>query len=56
MTEKEFLEELKTYIEDVEVKMSMEWGSGDLSDELIRKGLMPEVYTEVVNRLDAVKE
>lgn len=48
---KQFLEEVKSYIEEQDRKGENEWGEGRALDALIEKNLMPEIYEEVVKML-----
>ena len=53
MTNKEFLENLKNYIEKMEVDLENSCeGVGISLDYLITQGKMPEIYTEVLRRLN----
>ena len=45
---KELLDEIITYIEDCEVQIDGEWGSGGTLSELIRDNVMPELYTKLL--------
>ena len=51
MSDKEFLEAIKLYIEEQEVVSDGEWGYARSLDELIVDGVMPEIYSEVIRRL-----
>jgi hypothetical protein len=52
MNNKDFLIALKDYIEKVELQIEGEWGGGRSLAKLISKGEMPEIYDEVLSRLD----
>jgi len=52
MDDKEFLLALREYIEQAEVKIEGEWGVCRSLEELISVGEMPQLYTEVLRRLD----
>jgi hypothetical protein len=45
---KELLDEIITYIEDCEVQIDGEWGSGGTLGELIRDNDMPKLYTKLL--------
>jgi hypothetical protein len=51
MSDQEFLEALKDYIEDMEDRVENEWGNCRGIDELKAQGKMPEIYNEVLRRL-----
>ena len=53
MTDLEFLTAIKSYIEEMEECVDGEWGACRTADELIRAGKMPQLYTEVVRRIEA---
>ena len=52
MTEKQFLEELKKYIEVMEERVDEEWGDSRPLSGLIQDGEMPDIYAEVLTRLE----
>lgn len=54
MTDLEFLTAIKSYIEEMEECVDGEWGASRTADELIRAGKMPQLYTEVVRRIEAL--
>ena len=49
--DEEFLAAVKTYIEEVEVKIEGEWGSGLPLTDLIAEDRMPMLYAEVLKRI-----
>lgn len=51
MEDKEFLHRLKEYIEQAEATIEAEFGVGRELAELIDTGEMPDVYAEVLRRL-----
>ena len=53
MTDLEFLTAIKFYMEEMEECVDGEWGACRTADELIRSGKMPQLYSEVVRRIDA---
>jgi len=53
MDDKTFLEQIKLYIENAEETIDGEWGSARSLAQLIREEEMPELYHEVLRRLDA---
>ena len=53
MEDREFLELIKEYIEQMEVEVEGEWRSGRDLEQLLADGEMPELYHEVLRRLDA---
>ena len=57
MTDLEFLTAIKSYMEEMEAmeeRVDGEWGACRTADELIRAGIMPQLYTEVVRRIEAL--
>jgi len=55
MNDKEFLLELREYIEDMEVKIDSKWGDGRKLQKLIADNAMPYLYAEVLRRLGEMK-
>lgn len=55
MTDLEFLTAIKSYIEEMEECLDGEWGACRTADELICAGKMPQLYTEVVRRIEPYK-
>jgi len=53
MNDKEFLLELKEYIEGMEHEFEMNHGSCRTKNALIASGEMPDVYDETIRRIDA---
>ena len=53
MEDRQFLQQLREYIEMAQVQLEAEFGSGRSLQELIRSGDMPLVYGEVLRRLYA---
>ena len=51
MNDKDFLLQLKIYIENMEEKVDNEWGSCRKVEKLITDGKMPEIYFEILDRL-----
>lgn len=52
MNDKEFLLALREYIEQTEVKIDSEFGMGWPLSRLISENRMPEIYAEVLRRVD----
>ena len=52
MTDLEFLTAIKSYMEEMEECVDGEWGASRTADKLIRSGQMPQLYSEVVRRID----
>ena len=50
MNDDDFLAAVKTYIEEVEVKIDGEWGMERTLAELIAEGEMPPIYVEALRR------
>jgi hypothetical protein len=55
MNDKELLLAFKKYIEDMEFDMDQERGDCREVQELIKAGEMPELYNEVLSRLEQLK-
>ncbi len=55
MTDAEFLAEVRKYIEEMEERVDGEWGLARELHELIADGKMPELYTEVLRRIEAAE-
>jgi hypothetical protein len=53
MDDTEFLQALRDYIEEAEVSMENEQGTGRTLEKMIAAGHMPDVYAEVLRRLEA---
>jgi len=51
MDDLEFLTQIKTYIEQMEVAVDGEWGAGRSLEQLVKENEMPELYFEVLNRI-----
>ena len=51
MDDDEFLLRLRKYIEQVEVVIEGEWGSGRTLEELTAEHKMPPLYAEMLRRL-----
>lgn len=56
MNDLEFLEDLKDYIERSEEQIESEWGEMRSAEKLIADGDMPDVYAEVLRRIEAAKK
>lgn len=56
MDDIEFLEAMKTYIETMEVQAAMDHGNGESLERLIDEGSMPEVYEELLVKLEHLKK
>lgn len=54
MNDKQFLEAIKNYIEEMEERCQQEWGEYLNLPEMIERGLMPEIYTEVLRRISDI--
>jgi hypothetical protein len=52
MTEQELLEAVRKYIEWAEVKIDGEWGSTYSLEKLIAMNEMPEIYGEILKRIE----
>ena len=52
MEDEEFLQTLKEYVECMEVKIDSEWGTGKSVTELVDDMEMPDIYHEIVRRLE----
>jgi hypothetical protein len=52
MTEQELLEAVRKYIEWAEVKINSEWGSTYSLEKLIAMNEMPEIYGEILKRIE----
>lgn len=52
MSDYDFLLSARNYIEDMEVCIESEWGSGRTLSELIEEGCMPDLHTEVLRRIE----
>jgi hypothetical protein len=52
MTEQELLEAVRKYIEWAEVKIDGEWGSTYSLEKLIAMNEMPEIYSEILKRIE----
>jgi 8-oxo-dGTP pyrophosphatase MutT (NUDIX family) len=53
MDDKEFLCALREFIEETQVDLDGEFGIGRSLKELISSGSMPDVYFEVIRRINA---
>lgn len=56
MDDIEFLEALKEYIETMEVQAAMDHGNGESLERLIDEGAMPDVYNEILEKLEHLKK
>jgi len=52
----EFLEAMKEYIETMEVQAAMDHGNGESLERLIDEGSMPDVYDEVLVKIEYLKK
>ena len=52
MSDYDFLLSARNYIEDMEVRIESEWGSGRTLSELFEQGRMPDLYKEVLRRIE----
>jgi len=52
MEDKQFLQEVREYIEAAELRFEGEWGIGRRLPQLIEEGLMPDLYKEVLRRIE----
>ncbi len=52
-TERAFLESVKEYIREMEDRCESEWGSNRTLQELIDAGTMPDLYSQVLRRLES---
>ena len=52
MSDSDFLLSVKDYIESMEVRIESEWGSGRTLSELFEQGCMPDLYKEVLRRIE----
>jgi len=55
MSDYDFLLSARNYIEDMEVRIESEWGSGRTLSELIEEGCMPNLYKEVLDRVNTLE-
>ena len=53
---KKLLEDMKKYIEDMEVDADQEWGSARALSKLIADNAMPEIYSRVLVELSKHKD
>lgn len=56
MSDSDFLLSVKDYIESMEVRIESEWGSGRTLSELFEQGCMPDLYKEVLDRVNSLEE
>ena len=56
MDDIEFLEAMKEYIETMEVQAAMDHGNGESLERLIDEGSMPDVYDEVLVKIEYLKK
>ena len=56
MSDSDFLLSVKDYIESMEVRIESEWGGGGTLSELIEAGCMPDLYKEVLDRINSLEE
>lgn len=56
MDDIEFLEALKEYIETMEVQAAMDHGNGESLERLIDEGAMPDVYDELLVKIEYLKK
>ena len=52
MSDYDFLLSVRDYIERMEVRIESEWGSGRTLSELFEQGCMPDLYKEVLRRIE----
>ena len=52
MSDYDFLLSVRNYIERMEVRIESEWGSGRTISELFEQGCMPDLYKEVLRRIE----
>ena len=52
MSDYDFLLSVRNYIERMEVRIESEWGSGRTLSELFEQGCMPDLYKEVLRRIE----
>lgn len=52
MSDYDFLLSARNYIERMEVRIESEWGSGRTLSELFEQGCMPDLYKEVLRRIE----
>jgi hypothetical protein len=55
MNDKEFLIELKKYIENMEEAVDGEWGICRSIEEIIAAEAMPNIYYDVLQRISIIK-
>lgn len=55
-SDSDFLLSVKDYIESMEVRIESEWGGGGTLSELIEAGCMPDLYKEVLDRINSLEE
>ena len=55
MSDSDFLLSVKDYIESMEVRIESEWGSGRTLSELIEQRCMPDLYKEVLHRVNTLE-
>lgn len=56
MDDIEFLEAMKEYIEIMEVQAAMDHGNGESLERLIDEGSMPDVYDELLVKIEYLKK
>lgn len=56
MDDIEFLEAMKEYIETMEVQAAMDHGNGESLERLIDEGSMPDVYNEILEKLEYLRK
>ena len=52
MSDYDFLLSVRDYIERMEVRIESEWGSGRTLSGLFEQGCMPDLYKEVLRRIE----